>query len=139
MTNAQEHELKWLRGLLADSQDCVSQLESNIRFLNDRVTSQSEEITRLNQWIADLQSGMYINCVYCGHRYEPGTPDVRDKVLYDHIKQCPKHPLSKAMEVVQGLADLNWCIGYELTESQHEQLDAVRDMAIKLVREHGSD
>lgn len=59
------------------------------------------EIDRLNQWVADCQSGMYINCVYCGHRYPPGTPDVRDKVLYEHIKQCKKHPLAKALARIE--------------------------------------
>ena len=32
---------------------------------------QQLEIERLTQWINDCQSGMYINCVYCGHRYGP--------------------------------------------------------------------
>ena len=27
-----------------------------------------EEIERLKNWVNDLQAGMYINCVYCGHR-----------------------------------------------------------------------
>jgi hypothetical protein len=54
------------------------------------------EIERLERWIDDLQSGMYINCVYCGHRYPPGTNAVKRKVLYEHIKICPKHPLSQA-------------------------------------------
>ena len=57
-----------------------------------------EEIIRLQDWISDLQKGMYVNCIYCGHRYPPGTPDVRDKVLYDHIKSCPKHPLYKEIQ-----------------------------------------
>lgn len=37
--------------------------------------SQLEELLaeneRLKQHVADLQSGMFINCVYCGHRYGP--------------------------------------------------------------------
>ncbi len=51
-----------------------------------------------DQWISDLQSGMYINCVYCGHRYGPSdsAPVSMATVLYEHIKICPKHPLSKA-------------------------------------------
>lgn len=27
---------------------------------------------RLKHWVDDLQSGMFVNCVYCGHRYGPG-------------------------------------------------------------------
>ena len=38
------------------------------------------------QWVADLQSGLYINCVYCGHRYGPRetTPP--------HHMDCPADP-----------------------------------------------
>ena len=57
-----------------------------------------EEIDRLNQWIHDCQSGMYINCVYCGFRYgrEGKVAPTMQQALYDHIAVCPKHPLSKA-------------------------------------------
>ncbi len=50
------------------------------------------------QWVADLQSGMYVNCVYCGHRYGPNetTPVTMADVLKEHIEQCPSHPLSEA-------------------------------------------
>ena len=57
-----------------------------------------KENKRLEAWIDDLQSGMYINCVYCGHRYGPDD-DVKIPMrgqLEKHIEQCPKHPLSKA-------------------------------------------
>lgn len=27
-----------------------------------------DEVSRLTKWVSDLQSGMYVNCVYCGHR-----------------------------------------------------------------------
>ena len=49
-------------------------------------------------WVADCQSGMYVNCVYCGHRYGPreDTPMAMADVLKAHIEQCPEHPLSKA-------------------------------------------
>jgi hypothetical protein len=42
---------------------------------------------------------MYINCVYCGHRYGPEdqVKESMQQVLYDHIKVCPKHPLSAAI------------------------------------------
>ena len=58
---------------------------------------------QLEQWIDDLQSGMYINCVYCGHRYGPNSgPSTKKfnitmrKALEEHISSCPKHPLSAA-------------------------------------------
>lgn len=67
------------------------------------MTTLKEENKRLEAWIDDLQSGMYINCVYCGHRYGPNSgPDTKDfnltmrKALEQHIAECPKHPLSSA-------------------------------------------
>ena len=58
---------------------------------------QYKEIEQLNQWINDLQAGMYVNCVYCGHRYGPGeeTPASMADILKKHIEKCPKHPMSK--------------------------------------------
>lgn len=48
-------------------------------------------------WIADLQSGMFINCVYCGHQYgpDPGTPVAMADVLKAHVERCPRHPMSE--------------------------------------------
>lgn len=55
------------------------------------------ENKRLEAWIDDLQSGMWINCVYCGHRYGPNDDKVAPrKALEEHIESCPKHPLSIA-------------------------------------------
>jgi hypothetical protein len=55
-----------------------------------------EDNDRLNRWVSDLQSGMYVNCVYCGHRYGPeaNTPTSMADVLKEHIEHCPKHPMS---------------------------------------------
>ncbi len=63
------------------------------------------EIERLRSWVADLQSGMYINCVYCGHRYGPreDTPVAMAEVLKEHIAQCPEHPLSHANAEIERL------------------------------------
>lgn len=66
-----------------------------------------DKIKRLERWVADLQSGMYINCVYCGHRYGPsestpasltstlavGQPTMAD-ALREHIATCPEHPMA---------------------------------------------
>lgn len=61
------------------------------------------EIERLQQWIHDLQSGMYINCVYCGHRYGPQdeVPATMADALKEHIAQCPKHPMSKVLQALE--------------------------------------
>jgi hypothetical protein len=72
-----------------------------------------ENVRGLSQWVSDLQSGMYVNCVYCGHRYgpDPGTPVALADVLKDHIAQCPKHPLSimiKRCEHLEWLLKKAW-------------------------------
>jgi len=61
------------------------------------ISAQKQEIEHLRTWINDLQSGMYINCVYCGHRYGPKTdvPVSMAEVLKEHVETCPKHPMSK--------------------------------------------
>ena len=71
-----------------------------------RVTTKClmDEITRLRRWVHDLQTGLYVNCVYCGHQYAPKAG--RD-VLTAHIKQCPEHPLAAALERIKELEDEN--------------------------------
>jgi hypothetical protein len=61
------------------------------------------EIDRLYLWIDDLQSRMYINCVYCGHRYGPAdsVPPSMQEALYRHIAECSKHPLSATLRALE--------------------------------------
>lgn len=73
----------------------------------DEIVRLSAEITNLRCWVDDLQSGMFVNCVYCGHRYGPrettpatipeggGLPSMAE-ALTAHIERCPKHPLAAA-------------------------------------------
>lgn len=72
---------------------------------DERLQEQRVEIERLRQWVADLQSGMYINCVYCGHRYgpDPVTPTSMADVLKAHVEVCPKHPMSALKAEVESL------------------------------------
>lgn len=55
------------------------------------------ELVRLRQWVADLQSGMFVNCVYCGHRYGPkeNTPVTQADILKAHVEVCPEHPMAR--------------------------------------------
>jgi hypothetical protein len=55
------------------------------------------ENERYQKWVNDLQSGMYINCVYCGHNYGPNdeVPASMADVLKEHIERCLEHPMSK--------------------------------------------
>lgn len=61
-----------------------------------------ERVEKAERWVSDLQSGMYVNCVYCGHRYGPGetTPVSMADALKQHIEHCPKHPLKEARDIV---------------------------------------
>ncbi len=55
-----------------------------------------KQLAEAQQWVHDLQSGMFINCVYCGHRYGPKdkVACTMQEVLKRHVEQCPKHPMS---------------------------------------------
>ena len=65
--------------------------------LTQELADAKAECERLREWVADLQSGMYINCVYCGHRFGPEdeVPATMADALKEHVEQCPEHPMSK--------------------------------------------
>lgn len=63
--------------------------------------NQQAEIRRLEQWVDDLQSGMYINCVYCGWRAGTQEEGVPADILKAHIMECPEHPLSIAIAALR--------------------------------------
>jgi DNA-directed RNA polymerase subunit RPC12/RpoP len=67
-----------------------------------------ETVIRLKQWVQDLQSGMYVNCVYCGHRYGPKdkTPVSMADLLKQHIEVCPEHPLMKQRAMTNAIAEM---------------------------------
>lgn len=73
--------------------------------LRAHVAELHAENKRLQGWVNDLQSGMYINCVYCGHRSVPAedTPVAMGDVLKEHIEQCSRHPMTAF-----GHPDRNW-------------------------------
>lgn len=95
-----------------------------------------QTITRVSVWLRDLHSGMYINCVYCGHRYGPkeNTPVVMADVLKAHIRECPAHPLSKALKALKlaehAIDDASGVVDKGDDESEHayeRELAAVRE------------
>lgn len=73
--------------------------------LQDKVNDLTAEVERLQQWVDDLQSGMYVNCVYCGHRYGPAdkVPVTMADALKEHIEQCSRHPMSALKKEVERL------------------------------------
>lgn len=80
------------------------------------------EVERYQKWVNDLQAGMMVNCVYCGHRYGPAedTPVSMADVLKEHIEHCPKHPMSK-------IKAENDQLTAELAQVKRERDEAVRD------------
>jgi len=86
-------ELKKLSDLLPNNAD------------SDVCSWAADEIENLRNWVSDCQSGMYVNCVYCGHRYGPkdGTPVAMADILTRHIEQCSKHPMSALKAEVEDL------------------------------------
>lgn len=62
-----------------------------------------EDVNSLRQWVVDLHSGMYVNCVYCGHRYGPedSTPVSMAEMLKRHVQECPEHPMSELRRVLK--------------------------------------
>lgn len=70
------------------------------RDLRAAIEAQAEKLAQYEQWVNDLHSGMYLNCVYCGHRYGPDSdvPVSMADALKEHIEECPKHPMSALKE-----------------------------------------
>ena len=62
----------------------------------DEIYQKDLEIARLKKWVSDLQSGMYVNCVYCGHQYGPAdtTPVSMADALKAHVAVCTEHPMA---------------------------------------------
>jgi hypothetical protein len=74
----------------------IAAIEAEVKPLIAERDALFEDNARLSKWVSDLQSGMYVNCVYCGHRYGPGetTPVSMADALKAHVEKCPKHPMS---------------------------------------------
>ena len=140
-------------GLVDDTGDTLSLLVEAERQRDEAIKARSDleiecgrleaqrdaaraEVKRLQQWVNDLQSGMYINCVYCGHRYgpDPGTPVAMAEVLKRHIEQCPSHPLS---HVKARLAKAEGVL--RVIAEGHGQLATMASMARAYFAEQGAE
>jgi hypothetical protein len=86
--------LQYIAFVLTGDEQADSQLAAD-RIVEERDALKAER-DRLKRWVGDLQSGMYVNCVYCGHQYGPGetTPVSMADALKAHVEQCPEHPMS---------------------------------------------
>lgn len=117
-----KEKLKWLRGRRDDSEFGVM-----MRKTADEALAEMET---LRKWINDLHSGMFINCVYCGHRYGPNdeVPDSMADVLKEHVEQCPKHPMSKLKRIMKHQMCRAWGSGYrrgklDKSDDQNEDVE----------------
>jgi DNA-directed RNA polymerase subunit RPC12/RpoP len=87
----------------------IVELVGNVDDSKVKLDAVLEGNAQLNQWVKDLHSGMYINCVYCGHRYGPKdeVPTSMADVLKAHVEKCPKHPMSALKKEVERLEKEN--------------------------------
>lgn len=94
-------DLRAMEQLIEDLQKVRS--PQVVLVLRDALAECAREIRQLHNWIADLQSGMFINCVYCGHRYGRADQmeESRQAVLKAHIAQCLKHPMHDLLKIAQ--------------------------------------
>ena len=52
-----------------------------------------EARTWAEETVKKIVEGRVVTCVYCGHKYEDGTPTSQDERLTEHIRICEKHPM----------------------------------------------
>ncbi len=126
-------ELNALSTELAEAKAEVAEYEIRNDKLNDCVATALLRIAELERWVDDLQSGMYINCVYCGHRYGPkeNTPTSMADVLKEHIEQCPKHPMSSLKAHTARLTEALGDVGLALEPLLDGTLDKNAEDIIK--------
>jgi hypothetical protein len=75
------------------------------------------------------KNGRILTCVYCGQEYPQNTPAWGDKVLTDHIKICPKHPMRKAEKNIELLRNaLIGLVGAD-TKEELEQMESFTRIA----------
>lgn len=97
----------------------------------------AQELRRYQVWVNDLQADMYVNCVYCGHRYGPGetTPVSMQDALKAHIAVCPQHPMSA---LLASLKEFQQHIVYDdegdLTRAEFSAMCARADVALAKVQ-----
>lgn len=89
----------WCGHLEPAGEDLRDRLKAHTRVCKDHPMRECEaEVAHLTAWVNDLQSGMTVNCVYCGYCYGPKetTPVSMADALKAHIETCEHHPLNDA-------------------------------------------
>lgn len=113
----------------------MSEQELTYEELKQHNTKMAKAIERLGTWVNDLQSGMYINCVYCGHRYGPKDeiPTAMADVLKEHVAQCPDHPMSKLRVALERIAK------FGLERPSHWSVDTAKEALAELEEKREED
>lgn len=107
--------------------------------LHEELEAARAEIARLKGWVGDLQSGMYVNCVYCGHRFGPGetTPVSMADALKEHVERCPEHPMSQLRAELESARELASCIVRVPPWERADNIAYVEDPGWYFVRNNG--
>ena len=72
-----------------------------------------------------------LTCVYCGQKYPQDTPAWGNKILTDHIKVCPKHPMRKAEATITRLRNtLVGLVGADTVEELNKMEASMRLLPI---------
>lgn len=93
---AKDAEVAHWQALHSSADDRLSEALNQLAAKDAELAAARRETEKSRRWVDDLQAGMYINCVYCGHRYGPDdqVSATMAQALKEHIGQCPKHPMS---------------------------------------------
>lgn len=79
---------------------------------------------KLQQWVNDLQSGLYINCVYCGLCYGPQNEEIPQEMLRRHVAECPEHPMAQLImdckTIIANIENRRECLGYNGSDVSHD-------------------
>lgn len=94
----------------AEAREAVlcKQIDDEAAHAYKRIKQLEREGDAALRWVDDLQADMYINCVYCGHRYGPDSevPATMADALKEHVESCPKHPMSELRATIESVKAL---------------------------------
>ena len=89
--------------------------------LKDKETLTRERDEARN-WVQRLTNEeRVLTCVYCGHAYPPGSPSHGSEVLTEHIKTCPRHPMTAVRNQLKGAVRLMRRVNSTVLEHSSEQ------------------
>lgn len=121
------------------SPTCIQNLTAYFKIMSGTIfPGMVEETTRLGAWVEDLQSGMYVNCVYCGLRYGPAREVATNQqdMIKQHIAACRYHPMYELAKAAVGAYFLMETL-LQGGKASEELMTLIRDSLAKPLREAG--